>query len=128
MARKLEQTIAALKEAGVAQAIFVGPAPQWNDALTRVLANFSNRDAQHRVPERMSFGLDPKVRPCDLALAKLLRARSDVTYVSAWEALCDSAGCLTRVDEEADGLTTWDAGHLTTRAAEYLARRLPINP
>jgi hypothetical protein len=110
----------------VSRILIIGPPPQWNDDLPRMLVIASRRDDLHRVPGRTSFGLDPLAHDVDEALERLFSARKDVTYFSAWKAFCTSEGCLTRVSDDPDGLTTWDYGHLTTRAAEYLVQRLPV--
>ena len=126
VAQKLLQTVAAVEEAGVSRILIIGPAPQWNDDLPRLLVIAARRDRLHRVPGRTSFGLDPLAHEVDEALDKLFGARKDVTYFSAWKAFCTAEGCLTRVSDDPDGLTTWDYGHLTTPAAEYLVQRLPL--
>jgi len=102
----------------------VGPAPQWTPILPRNLLNIYQRDPLHRVPERTTSGLLGTVVPADMELEKLLGSRQDVTYVSAFRMFCNEDGCLTRVNEDPEGITTWDYGHLTTAGAEYLSRRL----
>jgi peptidoglycan/LPS O-acetylase OafA/YrhL len=116
----LDYTIREIKKLGVSQVMIIGPAPQWKESLPRILMNL------HRAPRRSLFGLETQALQVDDALEHLAGARKDVTYVSAWKTFCNHEGCLTRVDDEADGIVTWDYGHLTTRGAEYLAKRLPI--
>jgi hypothetical protein len=64
------------------------------------------------------------VRSADSALRRELPASTGATYFSALEAMCDAAGCLTTINGRADGLTSWDDGHLTTPGAVYLAGKL----
>jgi peptidoglycan/LPS O-acetylase OafA/YrhL len=125
VARLLEQTLGAITAAGAGLVVVIGPVPQWRDDLPRVLAKATFRDVpRHRVPRRMTFGLEPVVFEADAALATLLAKREGVTYVSPSRLLCSEEGCLTRVDDEADGLMTWDYGHLTTKGATYLVRAI----
>ena len=68
--KKLLRTVSALKQAGVATVIVVGPVPQWTIDLPRNLFNIYQRDGLHRVPARTKEGLNPWVPPVDSALAK----------------------------------------------------------
>jgi peptidoglycan/LPS O-acetylase OafA/YrhL len=123
VARRLRDTLASVAAAGVPRIVVMGPAPQWRDDLPRVLATATFRDAAHRhVPRRMTFGVEPAVRDVDRALSRLVATADRVTYVSPSDLMCNEEGCLTRVDDEPDGLTTCDYGHLTTKGATYLAR------
>ncbi len=124
---RLNRTVVELKKAGVAKVIVVGPAPQWTIDLPRNLLNIYHNDLLHRVPERTTDGLDAAVQPVDAALAGLFSSRNDAVYISAVKEFCDKDGCLTRVNDEASGVTSWDYGHLTTAAAEFLVGRLPVN-
>ncbi|MBZ5606663.1 MAG: acyltransferase [Acidobacteriia bacterium] len=126
--QKLDRTLAELKGLGIPQVIVIGSPPQWKKDLPRNLVEFSSQDVPlHRVPQRLFFGLNTEARRASDALERLLQVRKDVEFVSAWKAFCDQDGCLTRVDEGVDGITTVDYGHLSERAAEYLVRRLPIS-
>jgi peptidoglycan/LPS O-acetylase OafA/YrhL len=125
--KRLDATVSEIRKVSTSKLLIVGPAPQWKDSLQRTLMRFASQDYPlHRVPRRTFFGVEPAVRQADRAFENLFGMRMDVTYVSAWKAFCDEDGCLTRLDEEAGGLTTFDNGHLTTRSAEYFARTLPM--
>jgi peptidoglycan/LPS O-acetylase OafA/YrhL len=123
---KLRRTISELQSAGVDRVLVIGPPPQWRIDLPRNLLNIYHHATVDRVPLRTKSALDDVVQPVDFSLARLFDSQPYVTYVSAFGQFCNEQGCLTRVNEEASGLTSWDYGHLTTAAAEYLARRLPI--
>ncbi len=125
--KQLDQTISEIEKLGTRQVVVVGAPPQWRKDLPRTLVEFYSQDVPlHRVPRRMDFGLDLEARRSAESLESLLRLRKDVTYISAWDAFCDKDGCLTRVDDEADGITTVDYGHFTDKTAEYFANRLPL--
>ena len=122
--KALSQTIALLKDLGVPRIIVVGPAPKWRKPLPELLFKAAARDPRHRVPIRMSVGLDPAFVQAD-TLLRTVYAGQSVTYVSLGEILCDADGCLTHVGEGPDGIITGDYGHLTTPGAVYVAQRLP---
>jgi hypothetical protein len=126
-AKQLDRTLSELKALGIPQIIVIGPPPQWKKDLPRAIVEFSKQDVPlHRVPQRMNFESDIAARRVGDSLEKLFQSRKDVEFISAWKAFCDANGCLTRLNEEADGITTVDYGHLSLRAGEYLARMLPI--
>jgi peptidoglycan/LPS O-acetylase OafA/YrhL len=121
----LGRTLSKLREAGAPRVIVIGPPPQWTINLPRNLINIYQ--TLHIVPLRTRSGLDDTVASMDAELARTVESQQYATYVSALRQFCNEQGCLTRVNEEPSGLTTWDYGHFTTAGAEYLARKLPIN-
>lgn len=122
--QKLAITIQELNEIGVKKIIVIGPAPAWRNSLPSNLARQAINDGTDFIPARTSSQLEPFSREIDLMLNTQLSAMTNVTYFSALDAMCDVSGCLTTVNGYADGLTTWDYGHLTTAGATYLARKL----
>ena len=122
--RKIEDTVKELKDAGVSRIILIGPAPQWLDALPRNLLRQAINNGFKSIPKRTYFKSIPLVKDVDSILAGELRSSKSVTYFSAYQAMCDTSGCLTTVNGGADGLTSWDYGHLTTPGATFLARKL----
>ncbi len=121
--KALSQTVASLKDLGVPTIIVVGPAPKWRKSLPELLYKAAARDPRHRVPIRMSFGLDPAFVQAD-SLLRTVFAGQSVTYVSLSDVLCNADGCLTHVGEGPDTIITGDYGHLTTPGAVYVAQRL----
>jgi hypothetical protein len=117
-ARQLGATLDALKTAGVARILVLGPAPQWGLNLPRlVVASWLNGSMENEIPERATLGLQsggPRVE-------RVMRAeveRHGGTYVSLLDLLCNGNGCLVRTG---DDLTTWDTGHFTAPAARLVA-------
>jgi hypothetical protein len=43
-------------------------------------------------------------------------------FISAWDALCNADGCLTRTGEAADDITVSDQLHLTEKGSVFLVR------
>ena len=49
-------------------------------------------------------------------------------YVNLIDILCNDSGCLTYLgDDKRYGLTSWDSGHLTPVASDYVAEKLLVN-
>jgi peptidoglycan/LPS O-acetylase OafA/YrhL len=120
----LAATIAELQKAGVGNIVVIGPAPVWKGGLPKLMYQaWTEARPFHVIPERLTVGLDPNVFAADRAL-RLDVPQQRVTYVSATDVFCTSAGCLTHVPDGAAKLVTWDSGHLTTDGAALVARRL----
>jgi peptidoglycan/LPS O-acetylase OafA/YrhL len=119
-------TILAVKRAGVPSVLVIGPAPQWENSLPRSLYQYYLKDSMHRIPYRMSLGLVGDVPRVDISMKELVSALP-ATYVSLWNLMCNDNGCVTRLDERGESIVSWDYGHLTTLAAEYVAERLPLS-
>jgi peptidoglycan/LPS O-acetylase OafA/YrhL len=119
----LVQTVGALKDLRVPRIIVVGPAPKWTKFLPELVYKAAARDPRHRVPLRMSAGLDPVFVQAD-ALLKSLLARQSITYVSLRDVFCNTDGCLTHVGQGPGNIVSADYGHLTTPGGVYVARRL----
>jgi len=120
-ARQLAATLDALKAAGVARILVLGPAPQWGWTLPRlVVARWLHGGKEPEIPERATLGL----RSGSPAIERVMRAeveRHGGTYVSLLDLLCNGDGCLVRTGGD---LTTWDSGHFTVPAAQLVAAAL----
>jgi hypothetical protein len=123
----LRFTLQALKEAGVKNILIVGAAPQWKTSLPATLFRFYIRDSSsHRIPERLKVGLKNEVESTDRYLQSHIERLPGVQYFSIYQMLCNSDGCLTRLSKTPESMVTWDDGHLTTSAATYVAKKLPM--
>ncbi|MFO1081625.1 MAG: acyltransferase family protein [Reyranellaceae bacterium] len=121
LAAAFANTLADVRAAGVRRIVVVGPAPEWNQPLPRLLATaWLNHPEWTDIPERLGMGLAPRAALVDRRMRKQL-ASAGVTYVAALPLLCDDQGCLTRIPGSQD-LSTWDTGHLTDEGAKHLAR------
>jgi peptidoglycan/LPS O-acetylase OafA/YrhL len=113
-----------LKDAGVPQVIFTGPAPHWKIDLYKIVLKQLWIDT----PERTFVGVDKKVVADNQSLKKAFASRPDFIFVDQMAAFCNQSGCLTRIgNDRKEGITSWDTGHLTLAASEYLAANLLAN-
>ncbi|WP_366919346.1 acyltransferase family protein [Variovorax ginsengisoli] len=119
----LAATAAQLKAAGVSRIIVMGPAPTWTEPLPKVLAEL-HRDAGGAIPVRTTSKLAKEVAEADETMARFAAGVPGVEYFSTFKAMCNEEGCLTYTVNSPEGLTTWDYGHLTTSAAQYVARQM----
>jgi len=117
----VNNTIAALKGAGVRRVLVVGPVPVWRSGLPECLQRYY---ARHRiVPFRMKYGV--------LLFSDLdhdLREQSRIagaSYVSPLDLMCSDQGCVTRVGDGENDIVAWDNVHLTVAGAIYLVDRFP---
>jgi peptidoglycan/LPS O-acetylase OafA/YrhL len=120
IAEDLRPTVSALRQAGINRIMLIGPVPYWNGPLPRLMLQYFN--LHHRlIPERMTDHL-VKRRPDD-EFRKIAETLG-IGYFSAWDALCNADGCLTRTGDAAGDLISADALHLMPRGSRYLASKL----
>ncbi len=122
----LIHTIQTVKESGAKEVILVGPAPRWPENLpTLVLKTWKNGALAQSTPQRLSTSLLPMIQGIDAALREISKIEN-ITYVSAFDSLCNSDGCLVRTNDDPTSFTTWDIGHLTTDGAKVVASSIPL--
>ena len=100
--------------------LLVGPAPHWRQALPKLVI----RKWWSHTPERTWEQLDgASMRDNDALRVAVTRQRdAGIVFVDLLNILCNSEGCLTRIGaDRKTGATSWDAGHLTPVASEYVA-------
>lgn len=114
---KLDATLDAIRAITARPVFVIGPPPQWKPSLPRAIVDHYGQSGT--APERLDFGLVPRVAKVDRKLAKQLRERA-VTYISLWNLLCDTAGCLTRTGTGPEDFISYDYGHLTRAGGIYL--------
>jgi peptidoglycan/LPS O-acetylase OafA/YrhL len=121
---RLDSTVQQLKDAGARNIVLLGPVPRWNGSLLRsILRCWRPSSSAETFPLYSKCGLDSSVPEVDASLRQTAR-RLDIGYISAYQALCNSDGCLTHVNEGSDQLATYDYGHLSAGAAQYLVRAI----
>jgi len=120
MQTNLSTTVATLKKSGVKTVILVGPNPHWTQPLPRsIFVNYYR--SFHTLPDRMTYNLDDETLAVDRQL-KEWASKAGALYLSPIHALCNSAGCLTRVEENGRAdLTAFDQHHLTDVGSQYVA-------
>lgn len=122
--RKLQATIAQLRAEGVSGLTLVGPFPVWQDSLVKQLYKYALIHKPQTLPARMTFGLDPYFRQLSPRFEDVAD-QTGIGYVSPWKILCNESGCLTRMGESAETLASFDEGHLTRLASQYVVARFP---
>jgi len=109
-----------LKDAGVKRIIFTGPTPHWTVELPKTIM----KSLWVNTPRRTLVGLNTSVIERNTELKQILSG-SGAIYADIISAFCNSDGCLTYLgDDIKTTITSWDYGHLTPMASEYLAKRL----
>jgi peptidoglycan/LPS O-acetylase OafA/YrhL len=113
------ETVTALKQATGARVVVLGPVPVWKRGLPNEVLRFFL--LYHRlIPERLkasgSNGYDAEMR------AALLPRGAE--FMSAWDTLCNTDGCLTRVGDEASDILVSDQVHLTEKGSVFLVQSI----
>jgi len=96
--------------------IVLGPVPVWKCGLpNEVLRYFVMHHAL--IPARSlqrvyQLWNDTQMRSAIVDLG--------AEYISAWEAMCDADGCLTRLGEKPEDIIASDAHHLTENGSKFL--------
>ena len=97
------ETVAPLKQSG-ARVVVLGPVPVWRRGLpNEVLRHFM---PYHRlIPERWKGAVSSKWYDAVMR-ERLVPAGAE--FISAWEALCNTDGCVTRAGHSAGDISTSD--------------------
>lgn len=103
--------------------VIVGPAPFWEPDLPTATLRFW--DANRILPDRMQPA-SKNYHAVDAILAAIASQRG-ARFVSAFDGMCNVAGCLTHTSASRSDLLSWDYGHLTTSGAHYLVRGLRLD-
>jgi peptidoglycan/LPS O-acetylase OafA/YrhL len=116
----LAQTIARLRALGVERVVVVGTLPVWRTALPRLL--LSQWQLSGDVPSRAATDLAPHPLALDSLVADEVR-RSGAEFISVYDFMCKSDGCLTTLRRDGQlHPTAHDEAHLTLTASRYVAR------
>jgi peptidoglycan/LPS O-acetylase OafA/YrhL len=109
------ETVTALKQQTNARIVVLGSVPWWKRGLPNEVVRYFM--LHHRlIPERFN-GAEP-----DSSGAAL---RSELTplgaeFISAWDVMCNTNGCLTRIGGDAADISSSDQVHLTEKASVFL--------
>jgi hypothetical protein len=121
---KLAKTIAELKRLQVARIVIIGPPPQWRGGLPQAIYEYYRKyRLQGLLPRRSYFHIYENLAGFDRNLGVTVRSLG-AEYISAWDAMCNEEGCLTRVGNSPMDITVFDFGHLTTAGSRYLAAKI----
>jgi len=119
-----EKIAAKLKGLGVKKVIFTGPSPHWTTDLPKIIV----RRLWENTPRRTYVGIDTKVIETNRNLKLNFKDSEFQKFVSIIDLFCNKQGCLTYIgDNKKTGVTSWDYGHLSPIASNYLAKNLLVN-
>lgn len=103
--------------------IILGPVPQWNPSLPKVIAS------RHFSPNEKIF-VDRDFHKSLWAIdARMLHDYSgtdksaDLEYISILRQICKGEACLAKVDDQNTPIV-WDYGHLTFKGSEYVVKNI----
>ncbi len=120
IAPQVTSAISELRKLGVQRIDLVGQLPEWSNTLPTSLFESYQRDRQfHR---RMTFGLAGGGEALEASL-KEFSERVGVNYLSPRQVLCNEQGCLTMIGGRLDAITSFDRGHLTVPASEFVVQQ-----
>lgn len=119
IAPQVTAAIAELRKRGVQRIDLVGQLPEWSNTLPTSLFEAYQRDKQFH--QRMTFGLAGGGEALDASLRKFSE-RVGVNYLSPRQVLCNEQGCLTMIGGRLDAITSFDRGHLTVPASEFVVQ------
>lgn len=119
----LSETITKIKEATpTSRIVIVGPSPQWNTDLVKIVVGYWN-EKKTTPPEYSTYGLNMFMVEWDRYFKEKLPPLG-VSYVSAYDAMCNDDGCLTRLNGDINDLPIVDWGHLSTHGSLYLIEKI----
>jgi peptidoglycan/LPS O-acetylase OafA/YrhL len=113
-----------LKELGVKKIIFAGVAPHWKTDLPKIILN----KLWFNTPNRTYQGISAASITNNEKLQQQFQQTETVLFANLLGCFCNQDGCLTYVgDDKKTGITSWDKGHLTPIASDYLAKNLLVD-
>lgn len=115
---RMNEITARLTEMGVKKVIFMGPTPEWDVDLWRIVV----QKLWVTAPERTFEGLKMDVQVANSILQKEYKPSSPMVLVDLFKIFCNKGGCLTRIGEDRQAITTYDTQHFSKVASDYLAR------
>jgi hypothetical protein len=99
---------------GARHVIVVGPVPQWQNTLPRLIAY----NYWPKAPVRLQSHLQQEFFEVDKQLKRQIINGPMISYVSAIDFFCDqSNACLVSIGADQSVLTSYDSGHLTPEAS-----------
>ncbi|KVC94769.1 acyltransferase [Burkholderia ubonensis] len=111
----LKTTVAAARDAGVKRIVLLGQVATWQSSLPKLYWLYW-RQHHEVLPARSWFAVDPKASEYD-RLGKATAEGLGIEYVSAYNAMCDADGCITRTGNGRGMIVTFDGSHLTPSGA-----------
>jgi peptidoglycan/LPS O-acetylase OafA/YrhL len=123
-AQEYNEIAAKLKNLQVSKIIFMGPTPHWTADLPRVVA----RSMWGNIPRRSFTDINQQVVEENSTLQATFKQTKSVVLVDLIHFFCNESGCLVYLGNDTkNGITSWDYGHLTPIASQYLAHNLLVD-
>jgi peptidoglycan/LPS O-acetylase OafA/YrhL len=118
---QVERSIAELQRLGSPRIVLIGPPPLWDRGLPRAMLEYYMQ-WRTMMPQYSRFRLlnNDHIENSLRAIAM----KSNIKYFSIYDAMCNPEGCLTRLDDDAKDITTFDVDHLTPAASAFVVRKL----
>jgi peptidoglycan/LPS O-acetylase OafA/YrhL len=117
----LQHTLHKLRQ-GIDDVILIGPSPEWPPNLPDVAFRFWSKYGVLPDRIRMSAG---NYRATDTVMSDIANSEH-VHFISIFDALCNSDGCLTHTPASRTELLDWDYGHMTVEGATYVVNKLGL--
>lgn len=103
---------------GVKKIIVAGALPQWEAELHKIVI----ADFWDAVPRRTFHGVHTQTMIDDKKFRSELLLNKNIIFADLMNTFCNKDGCLVYLGSDVKlGLVSWDGGHLTGIASEYLA-------
>jgi peptidoglycan/LPS O-acetylase OafA/YrhL len=110
------ETVAALKQQTHARVVVLGATPEWKRGLPNEVLHYFM--LYHRlIPPRSNDAVSSNWYDAVMR-AKLVPAGAE--YISAWDAMCNADGCVTRIGDTAGDISVSDQVHLTEKGSVFL--------
>jgi peptidoglycan/LPS O-acetylase OafA/YrhL len=116
----LKKTVLALRGLSIPHIVVLGPVPVWKRGLpNEVLRYFVMQHAL--IPARFSQRV---YQTWNDAQMRSTLMGDGAEYISAWDAMCDKDGCLTRLGEKPEDLVASDQHHLTESGSTFIIQSI----
>ena len=116
----IENTVRALKAAGIEKILIVGPVPEFRVYQPKLVVRAINGTS---IPERLRTPFYERLSTIDRALMEIAD-RAGAAYESPLSLLCEADNCLVVAGGKVEGLMAWDMSHLTPFGSRFVVDRL----
>jgi peptidoglycan/LPS O-acetylase OafA/YrhL len=114
------ETVAAVKRETSARVVVLGPVPAWRRGLPNELLRYFMLH-HSLIPQRFKGAVSTNWYDAVMR-EKLVPLGAE--FISAWDILCNSDGCLTRTGERAADIVASDQVHLTENGSVFLVQSM----
>jgi peptidoglycan/LPS O-acetylase OafA/YrhL len=116
----LKKTVLALRGLSIPHIVVLGPVPVWKRGLpNEVLRYFVMHHAL--IPVRFSQRV---YQTWNDAQMRSTLMGDGAEYISAWDAMCDKDGCLTRLGKKPEDIVASDQHHLTESGSTFIIQSI----